>query len=403
VAYTGTLRYPLSAYLDPINWARWDGKRDTAALVHQLRQAIAGADLPDRGSANGGGDRAVLAPPASAQPATLELPGGTMDPESAFYIERDSDRVALDLVGLPGITLTIKAPRQMGKSSLLLRTLQAAGRAGKRIAFLDFQLLDRSTLRDADAFFRQFCAWFSAELGADDRHQEVWATPLGNVLRCTNYVRDHLLRSQDSVVLALDEVETVFDSAFRSDFFGMLRSWHNARRAQSPWKRLDLVLVTSTEPHQFILNPTQSPFNVGESLALADFTPAQAAELNRRHGSPLGPAELARLDELLAGHPFLTRRALYLVAGGRMDVTALFARAADESGPFGDHLCHYLLRLQAQAGLLRAVAECLSKRQCKDERLLALLLGTGLVRRDGAGLAPRCRLYDDFFRDRLHA
>jgi hypothetical protein len=51
-------------------------------------------------------------------------------------------------------------------------------------------------------------------------------------------------------MLAMDEVETVFDTAFRSDFFGMLRSWHNSRVPTSPaWIKLDLALVTSTEPY----------------------------------------------------------------------------------------------------------------------------------------------------------
>jgi AAA-like domain len=52
------------------------------------------------------------------------------------------------------------------------------------------------------------------------------------------------------LMLAMGEVETVFDTAFRSDFFGMLRSWHNSRLPTSPaWIKLDLALVTSTEPY----------------------------------------------------------------------------------------------------------------------------------------------------------
>src|SRR5262249_23369219 len=62
------------------------------------------------------------------------------------------------------------------------------------------------------------------------------------------------------LVLALDEVDTIIDTTFRSDFFSMLRSWHNYRALQPIWRQLDLALVTSTEPYQFVTNRNLSPF-----------------------------------------------------------------------------------------------------------------------------------------------
>ncbi len=76
----------------------------------------------------------------------------------------------------------------MGKSSLLIRTINAAVKNGKRVAFLDFQLFDRAALADADRFFRQFCAWLTAELEMEDRLDEYWNMPLGNSQRSTRYV-----------------------------------------------------------------------------------------------------------------------------------------------------------------------------------------------------------------------
>ena len=79
-----------------------------------------------------------------------------------------------------------------------------------------------------------------------------------------------------------------FDPGFRSDFFGMLRSWHNKRAMSKLWRRFSQVLVISTEPYELIEDLNQSPFNVGQTLRLQDFTLAQVAELNGRHGSPFG-------------------------------------------------------------------------------------------------------------------
>jgi AAA-like domain len=108
----------------------------------------------------------------------------------------------------------------------------------------------------------------------------------------------------------------MFDAEFRSDFFGMLRSWHNNRALPTKriWKQFDLALVTATEPYHLIANLNQSPFNVGEVLLLDDFTPEQVADLNHRHGLPLTRLQASQLMALLHGHPYLVRRVLYLVA-----------------------------------------------------------------------------------------
>ena len=196
------------------------------------------------------------------------MPEGTMDPESRFYIKREEDRRALAAIKRQGVTITIKAPRQVGKSSLLLQIIAAATKLGKQVAFLDFQMFDKSALSNADLFFRQFCVWLTDELDLPNRVADYWEPSLGNSQRCTRYMRHYILKEIDRpLVLAMDEVDSVFDTDFRSDFFGMLRSWHNSRASKAIWKQLDLALVTSTEPYLLIENLNQSPFNVGTRFA----------------------------------------------------------------------------------------------------------------------------------------
>ena len=48
-----------------------------------------------------------------------------------------------------------------------------------------------------------------------------------------------------------------------------------------------MAIVHATEPHLFIQDLNQSPFNVGTKIFLEDFTADQVAELNRRYNSPL--------------------------------------------------------------------------------------------------------------------
>jgi len=405
LAYRESFPYPLSAYLDAINWAFWQGHDDTPRLVAELRQAIFGEALPigttEAKSRLVQENAAItLLPPSSSAP--LEMSGGTIDPQSTFYVERASDHMALAAIEHQGITINIKAPRQMGKSSLLMRIVNTATRQGKRVALLDFQLFEQAALTDANTFFRQFCSWLTIEVDIEDRSDDYWHAPLGNTQRCTRYMSRHLLPQLGSpLVLALDEVETIFDTGFRNDFFGMLRNWHNSRASAPIWKQLDLALVTSTEPYQLISNLNQSPFNVGTQIELMDFTREQVADLNHRHGSPLQANQMQECMILLGGQPYLVRQALYLVASGRMSATDLVTHAADDGGPFGDHLRYHLFRLHSREDLIQGLHQVIHHNTCTDAQVVYRLHSAGLVRIEGRVVLPRCRLYADYFREHL--
>ncbi|MBK7448822.1 MAG: AAA-like domain-containing protein [Anaerolineales bacterium] len=128
----------------------------------------------------------------------------------------------------------------------------------------------------------------------EDRTEEFWKNPLGQVQKTTNYVTRHLFKELQELplLLAMDEVERMFTSPFRSDFFSMLRSWHNNRARGGDWTRFNIALVTSTEPYQLIADLNQSPFNVGLVVELRDFTTDQVKDLNTRHGNPLNSQQI---------------------------------------------------------------------------------------------------------------
>jgi hypothetical protein len=347
----------------------------------------------------------ALPSPLSPQVA-LEPPEGTMRPDSPFYIERQpADRVALAAARAEdGVTLTIKGPRQVGKSSMLIRTMDAAVRAGKQGVYLDFQQFDEAARADADTFFMQFARWLSDELGLEKVLEAQWHPALGNVQRCTRYMERTLMPAVGtSILLAIDEVDSILDCAFRTDFFAMLRAWHNNRAIPNRliWRRLSLALVTSTEPYELVQNLHQSPFNVGEVIELTDFSVAQVAALNELHGKPFDPLAEARLAALLNGHPYLTRRALYLVADGRITAAELFVRASADDGPFGEHLRRHLQRLHERPVLAKALRQILRTEQCTDDHIFWRLCGAGLVRRAGEHVLARCPLYADYFVQRL--
>jgi hypothetical protein len=402
------LVYPLSAYLNPLQWAVWDAEVDTPTLIAELKQAVAGGQLQADSAAvvtelRKTGEQEI--PTAFANiPRDLGSPEGTMPHQAPFYIERETDVEAMNaLHEIQGVTITIKGPRQMGKSSLLNRLLIEAQARDMRTAFIDFQLIENSAMENPDVFYKQFCSLLSWEFEIEDRTDDLWKIPLGQVQKTTNYLQRHLLKEirDVQILLAMDEVERMFASPFRSDFFSMLRSWHNNRARGGDWTRLNLALVTSTEPYQFIADLNQSPFNVGQVVELGDFTLKQISELNYRHHNPLTEVQVKQLFELLGGHPYLTRRALYLVASQRNTFTELMGNACEDNGPFGDHLRNYLFRMGNQAKLKEALVQIMHYQRCSDEHIFFQLRGSGLVKRTDNVVAPRNKLYADYFKKRL--
>ena len=128
LAYRQSFQYPLSAYLNHINWAYWSDDNDTSRLIEELNLAIRGEKLTiseaeakaDLLACSEPKPSSLPLPLSSAQPAQLEMPSGTMDTESPFYVERPSDDKALRTIAQTGrgVTIVIKGARLVGKSSM---------------------------------------------------------------------------------------------------------------------------------------------------------------------------------------------------------------------------------------------------------------------------------------------
>ena len=119
----------LGTHLDELNWVSWQSSDDIAGLVAELTRAIREKKKRPFDPVPPPGPPVEFPQPLPA--ARLERPDGTMDPGSKFYIEREkADQPALEAIAGQGVTIVIKAARQMGKSSLLGRIAAAAKTTG---------------------------------------------------------------------------------------------------------------------------------------------------------------------------------------------------------------------------------------------------------------------------------
>jgi hypothetical protein len=192
---------------------------------------------------------------------------------------------------------------------------------------------------------------------------------------------------------------------FASDFFGLVRSWHNSRstEADGPWRKLTVVIAYATEAHLFIEDLNQSPFNVGRRLDLEDFNLQQTIDLNGRYGGPLRSfAECETLHALIEGQPVLTRRALDTLATGRADLGSLMEQAARDTGPFGDHLQRILVSVSQLPEVTEYVKAVLVGGASPNQKAYYRLLSSGVIKQNRAGqVVLRCELYRRYLQGHL--
>ena len=342
----------------------------------------------------------------------LSPPGGTVALDDPFYIERDADARLKREIVRSGTTITIRGPRQTGKSSLLARGLHHAGQNGAQAVYLDMESVDREYLQTPDLLVRYLADFIVHELSLDAAEVErAWRGTFGPKEKLSALMEDYVLaRSAAPIILALDEADLLLQTTFSSDFFALMRSWHNRRSYDNRWKKINFVLVISTEPYLLISNVNQSPFNVGLKLYVQDFDEAQVRELNRRHGSPVAEEEMPQLLQLLNGHPYLTRMALYTLVVEQSRWADLMRVATSDQGPFGEHLRYHLQRLRDQPELKQALKDVIRHNRCEDDVARIRLLQAGLLQetgdpaksmRDYRGCACRCDLYRRYFEGRL--
>jgi hypothetical protein len=417
IRYEGILPYSIDAFVENLQWITWQSSRETENIAKQILAVIDGEKLnreigrPEKQIWTFSEDgrpvnHAEVMPPPLPEfdPRILDelaAPGGTVNINDRFYIERDEDEKYKREIRKRGSTISIRASRQTGKSSLLVRGIHDLAGTSK-IVHIDLQQVDKSFFREADTFLRYLSTRIVQKLGLkQDVIKDEWSSELGPQDKLTAIFDHHILPAIDqSIILAIDEADRLLETPFSNDFFALLRAWHNNRPFDTAWDKINIVLVIATEPYLLISDPNQSPFNVGLRLDLEDFNRQQLQELNMRHGGPVSEKDMKRLFDLLSGHPYLTRKAFYTLIADKWNLNELFARATDEQGPFGDHLRRQGWLLRNEKKLQNSLRQIIRLNKCDDEASLFRLLKSGLVKGKGKVYYCRCGLYEQYFKDK---
>jgi len=404
--FTEPLPYHLSAHLLTVQQECWNGPDDTSHLVGQLLITVAGRtgwpDETPRETPSGSAQH--IAPLPYFDPRDLITPGGALDVDSRFYILREADDEVFAEVHRPRGIVTIRGPRQTGKTSLIMRVYAAIRGAESqlRTAFVDFQALPNENLESLDTAWCSIAVhiaeqlplegWDATDWQLDGRHDR-------NFSRFLDYVFDE---SEIPLLICLDEVDRVFKSQVKSEFFSSVRAFYNRGAFDPSWKKVRWLLGTSSEPSFFIEDLTQSPFNLEPRVELSAFTPKEVAEFARRHGLRVADDTINNIMTYVGGRPYLVHSLLYHLVRKPESRDQLFDAQTAGGGVFRDHLHRYLMQFQQEEELAGAMKSVISGQGCKDVRMASRLEAAGLVCRDeNQKVVPLCGLYAEFFRKEL--
>jgi AAA domain-containing protein/TIR domain-containing protein len=330
----------------------------------------------------------------------LNAQGGPVRLESPFYVSRPQDETCKQRIAEKGRTLLIRGSRQIGKTSLVARLYQHALDHKVRCVYLDFRAFGSAQMKDLDTLLAGIGNQIFDDLNPNNPPGAVWTMNRSAGQNLTRYLQTEIIGNRAEPLVIFMEVDPLFGfPAYSDDFFALVRSWHERRAFDSRLAWLNLVLAYSTETSMFIKTQHQSPFNVGDVFELADFSRAQFADLNAKHGSPVkNDSEIDSLMALLGGHPFLVRQSLYELTIGQTSVADLIARAANDDGPFSGHLQAYVLRFHENEDLKQPMKSVLLNGVCPDDISFYRLRSLGLVRGPvRTNAKPRCGLYAQYF------
>lgn len=239
--------------------------------------------------------------------------GGSLAPDNPYYVEREADR-ELETALRDGEFCYVFNSRQMGKSSLRVRTMAKLQAAGTVCIFVDLTGTGTQDLT-AEKWYAGIVLSIvcSCNLQFDWR---IWWLERRDLLtpvqRLAWFIESVLLvEVSEKIVIFIDEVDRLLSQQFSlDDFLFLVYNCYQKRQVNPDFKRLTFTLLGVASPEDLIRDKSNSPFPLGKKICLSGFKLEEATILTKGWWK-IGDRPTAILAEILAltnGQPFLTQK-----------------------------------------------------------------------------------------------
>ena len=339
--------------------------------------------------------------------------GGTVQAGGGLYLSRRADDELLNLCR-QGAFAYILTARQMGKSSLMVRTANRL--AGEKIRSVMIDLTQIGAHVTPEQWYLGLLAIIEDQLALGVNAAKWWESNanLSGAQRMTKFFEEVLLKEvAEPVVVFVDEIGATLGLDFTDDFYAAIRYLYNARAIKPEFKRLSFAILGVAAPGELIRDPQRMPFDFRQSVELGDFTYEEASPL--AEGLNLPPGEAKQVLRLAMkwtnGHPYLTQRLCIAMVEARhlrwteADVDRVvadtfFGAMSEQDGNLQFVRDMLTKRAPDVEGALTTYGEIRAGNAVRDEErstVITHLKLSGIVRREGAGLRTRNRIYETVF------